>query len=186
LLNHIRQGELPAWGVKMLVGLSRPLPKGEIEPTYLYATNRPVQERNNGRLRSLPGEPVSYHARNCISTDVQDASLGEEGLEKLPALQTLTLKVGAQVMLIKNVDDTLVNGSVGTVISLRPIYGGRNTNTESDQGGYEYVGKVWEHAESYPIVRFPTAAGNRTVMIGREDFRVETSDGRVLAYRVQV
>jgi ATP-dependent DNA helicase PIF1 len=40
--------------------------------------------------------------------------------------------------------------------------------------------------ELFPLVRFPTALGSETVLLMREEFRIEDNEGRVLARRMQV
>lgn len=40
--------------------------------------------------------------------------------------------------------------------------------------------------ELFPLVRFPTAQGSETVLLMREEFRIEDNEGRVLARRMQV
>jgi len=40
--------------------------------------------------------------------------------------------------------------------------------------------------EFFPLVRFPTSQGSETVLLVREEFRIEDNEGRVLARRMQV
>ncbi|KAI5895943.1 uncharacterized protein SCHCODRAFT_02493888, partial [Schizophyllum commune H4-8] len=192
LLNQIRIGKIPAWGARMLKELGRQPSKTLLEPTYLYATNKPVRARNEARLASLVDPPVYYEARNSINTDLIDIQSGERQLSTLPAIQMLSLKLGAQVMLIKNVDETLVNGTVGVVCAFwRASHGhlaGANIMDEYDtpKSQKEYVGKLWRKEEPYPVVKFTTSSGDRTVIVGRHEFRSETYSGQTLVCRIQV
>ena len=72
-----------------------------------------MERANNRRLNALPGETVSYHAIDSGSLqEPQKSAL----LLNFLAPQDLLLKKDAQVMCVKNFDETLVNGSLGTVV----------------------------------------------------------------------
>ncbi|KAI5822295.1 hypothetical protein K523DRAFT_257223, partial [Schizophyllum commune Tattone D] len=192
LLNQIRIGKLPAWGARLLKELSRQPAKSSLEPTYLYATNKPARRRNEARLASLPDPSVYYEARNSINTDLIDIQNGEKQLNRVSAVHMLSLKLGAQVMLVKNVDETLVNGTVGIVCAFwRAGQGGfAGGDTLNGYGKapspIEYVGKIWRREEPYPVVKFSTSSGDRTVVVGRHEFRLESCGGQALVCRVQV
>lgn len=99
------------------------------------------------------------------------------------AVGVLELKRDAQVMLVKNVSETLVNGSVGKVLGFSaPADGGggkNNNNKKSHQGG-------GSDAELLPLVEFSTFRGKETMLVARDEFRAEDSEGKLLARRVQV
>jgi ATP-dependent DNA helicase PIF1 len=121
----------------------------------------------------------------------------------------LVLKVGAQVMLVRNIDDRrgLVNGSVGRVRAFfaapagkadqvvrdldldaegKPIYtkaepkveGGKENKKPRSSGGLS--------DEKFPYVEFATPMGKVTVLVTRDEFKVEDNEGNVIARRVQV
>lgn len=46
--------------------------------------------------------------------------------------------------------------------------------------------KVKETIELFPLVKFPTPQGTETVLLTREEFRIEDSEGKLLARRMQV
>lgn len=86
------------------------------------------------------------------------------------AVKTLELKRDAQVMLVKNVSDTLVNGSVGKVLDFLP------PPDAKPQGDDELL----------PLVEFSTFKGKETLLVSHDEFRAEDSEGKLLARRVQV
>ena len=76
-----------------------------------YALRAQVDEANARRLAHLDG-PISVFKAMDEARDEWSHSK----LKDLLVPQVLQLKVGAQVMLIKNIDETLVNGSLGKVV----------------------------------------------------------------------
>ena len=88
-----------------------------VEPTRLYARNANVDAENASRLRSLPGSIVALAAQDW-------GACGEKDVERLDKNclwpRVLELKVGAQVMLLKNLDvgGGLANGSRGVVTAI--------------------------------------------------------------------
>jgi ATP-dependent DNA helicase PIF1 len=85
-----------------------------IPPTELFPTRAEVENSNRRVLASLKGKTMIFDAKD----------LGHPTqlylLENTMAPKRLVLKEGANVMMLKNKDDTLVNGSVGTVITFLP------------------------------------------------------------------
>ena len=165
-------------------------------------------------------------------------------LEQMVAPARLVLKPDAQVMLVKNVDERLVNGCVGRVLgffgvavcaaSVAPLEGSQGSgpsakpksasqesgtgkgsnvtvrnvqvgadgrtpvalgapgkeNLSADREGQrekDRKGKnVLKDDELFPLVEFRTAHGTENVLLGREEFRVEDNEGKLLARRVQI
>jgi ATP-dependent exoDNAse (exonuclease V) alpha subunit len=110
ILNNIRIGNINAENLQILnervINNDLNVPS---ETIILSPTNRKVDEINRQNLEKLNQELFSY-----LSTETGD-------FKEKPAEQILQLKVGAQVMLIKN--DTKspkrwVNGSIGVVTEL--------------------------------------------------------------------
>lgn len=87
--------------------------KEKVKPTLLECRNREVDKANEREMDKLPGETHSFKARDRGLTDTYKAQL-----KHCQAPATLDLKVGAQVMLLKNIDleKGLANGSRGVVV----------------------------------------------------------------------
>jgi len=94
--------------------LSRPLltPSG-IVPTELFPLRNEVGAANKKMLDALKTKLHVYESRD---TGAANGERLEAILQNMVAQSTLEIKVGAQVMLIKNVDEDLVNGSIGKVL----------------------------------------------------------------------
>ena len=146
-------------------------------------------------------------------------------LSNVLAEKTLELKKGAQVMLVKNVDEMLVNGCVGQVVGFsryrevmsviheendnkRPgaarttgfirkvkvgpdggLLGGMDGKENVESGDPKAKGKPvsQKEEEAFPVVVFPTPEGGKeAVLVMREEFKVEDSEGKLLARRMQV
>ncbi|KAL1740872.1 DNA repair and recombination protein pif1 [Schizophyllum fasciatum] len=121
ILSAMRLGELEQAHVDKLRSLSRPVvyPDG-IEPTYIFPLRAEVESCNNSRLAQLEGASQTYNAVDAIGWDPSHRRLtvaeADPLLERLVAPAHVSLKVGAQVMLIQNViQGVLVNGSTGRV-----------------------------------------------------------------------
>lgn len=111
-----------------------------------------------------------------------------------PALE---LKKGAQVMLIKNMDETLVNGSLGTVMGFMTeatfeIKGGGDESdgeTDAKKRVRAFTNALSEKADNkeYPVVRFHAVDGTfRVLLCVPEDWKVELPTGEVQASRKQL
>lgn len=173
-----------------------------------------VERANSTRLAALQSSPVSYDARDS----------GSAGPEKRKAVlagmmvpERLVLKNGAQVMLVKNVDDQrgLVNGAVGRVRGFFAAPRGKsegvvkhvvlsedgksvvfrsegkentkpNTSTNNTKMEADKPKSALADAELFPLVDFLTPMGRETVLVTRDEFRVEDNEGNILARRVQV
>lgn len=120
------------------------------------------------------------------------------------APKSMDLKKGAQVMLIKNMDDTLVNGSLGKVIGFMAeatfetwAVGGHGSgmvdDTEIDGSSKKKI-KAFSHnpenmkdLREYPVVRFTATDGtHRVILCIPEDWKVELPTGEVQASRKQL
>ncbi|KAI0651482.1 hypothetical protein C8Q79DRAFT_38298 [Trametes meyenii] len=122
MLNAMRFGKLHPEAVAAFRNLSREVHYDDgIEPTELYPTRAEVESANSSRLNKLPGNPILFRARDLPGRDAKGECLPpqrvERALKDVIAPEKLNLKIGAQVMLIKNIiQGVLVNGSVGRVV----------------------------------------------------------------------
>lgn len=95
--------------------LSRDLEYSDgIEPVKLFALRKHVDIYNSARLNRIDA-PL----RTFISTDTGTVS----ALTHCPAPRELCLKKGCQVMLVRNMSDSLVNGTIGTIRGFKDIDG---------------------------------------------------------------
>lgn len=114
LLNEMRRGQISTEGKAIFRGLSRPLTFDDgLLPTELFPLRTEVDKANAARLTSLSGGIQLFEARD---TGTAAADKRAKLLDNMVAPKELQLKIDAQVMLIKNVDETLVNGSVGKIL----------------------------------------------------------------------
>src|SRR5579859_952038 len=114
MLNEMRLGMLSLDSIMKFKALQR-VPKYDdnLEPTELFPTRGEVEYANNTRMRALPG---AIHKFVAEEGGALTGPQREKLLQNCMALQTLEIKKDAQVMLIKNMDENLVNGSLGKVI----------------------------------------------------------------------
>lgn len=82
----------------------------------LHSHNRNVNKINNQFLNQLPGEEIVYTAvdkgRDPYKTEMNKYCM---------AMDKLVLKQHAQVMLLKNISENLVNGSRGVVVGFEDM-----------------------------------------------------------------
>jgi ATP-dependent DNA helicase PIF1 len=160
-------------------------------------------------MSRLRGESKTYYANDGgLATGDHRQKL----LDNFMAQQALHLTVGAQVMLIKNIDETLVNGSMGIVVAFQdPTEDhrvessrdrARNENgyklqerryaNMSSEGSAQNVGVVKaqsldEERRKRPVVDFNVPGGGiRHVMLELETWKVELPNGDIQASRTQV
>jgi len=193
MLDELRVGVVTAKTEGCLRRLDRPLVKGCIQATELFPTRRQVDFANATKMRGLSGRTMVY-----VADEGGKAPNVASLLEHCMAPRSLELKLGAQVMLIKNLDETLVNGVVGTVRDFRSESSYEDDEYESEQFaneiGEEFVEvKRGRHqgmphaAKRWPVVVFPTRDGvDKEILCMPEDWKVEQPAGVVQACRRQV
>lgn len=114
MLNSIREGTVTDEIQVSFQKLSRSLEvPGDITPTELFPLRRDVDRSNSNKMRQLPGKVIEFTASDTYMSE-QAERLGK--LDLLMCPKQLTVKKGAQVMLVKNLDETLVNGSLGRIL----------------------------------------------------------------------
>lgn len=138
-------------------------------------------------MESLKGDTMVFQALDGGSS--QDKEQRDKQLANFMAPRELKLKIDSQVMLIKNMDDTLVNGSIGKVVRFADveIEGdlALEKNNEMKKLGKEPPKKP--SGKIYPVVEFLQPGGyRRTVMVLPESWKVELPSGEVQVSRTQV
>lgn len=142
ILNRIRLGDCYNSDIEELEKRMIPIPDGMIKPTKLYTLRKDVQYINEMKLEQLDGRPMTWSqswALEYNSVLESEVELNKGLLERfrkahLEEIHTkldkfdknnqhepeLVLKIGAQVMLIFNLDvkSGLANGSRGVVVDI--------------------------------------------------------------------
>lgn len=115
MLNDMRSGKVTSDTIVEFNKLSRPLETSDgIEAAELFSTRYEVENANNTKLRMLKGTAQLFKSIDSGSLQVEQR---QTMLNNFLAPQKLFLKKNAQVMCIKNFDETLVNGSLGQVVN---------------------------------------------------------------------
>lgn len=157
-------------------------------------------------MANLGGKGFDFVAEDGGS--IIDKVQRDKLLSNCMAPQNISLKKGAQVMLIKNIDETLVNGSIGKVIAFMDekmfdIYHedeeefqavetmdiNEENMTESRKKLRTMISKdmAGDTSRKWPLVRFAIADGtSRDLLCQRESWKIELPNGEVQASRLQV
>ena len=158
-------------------------------------------------MRDLQGK--EYHFKAEDSGTAKEITKRDKLLAGCMAPPLLVLKKGAQVMLIKNIDDNLVNGSLGRVIAFMSertfeIYDEDPAILDSERDEEMEMGITFRQARNklksmmnkdliadtakeYPLVRFTLPDGtSRDLLCQPEDWKVELPNGEVEAQRRQL
>ncbi|THH28278.1 hypothetical protein EUX98_g5905 [Antrodiella citrinella] len=195
MLNGMRFGHLDQATINKFRSLSRAVTYTDgIEPTDLFPTRREVDAANSSRLNKIRESARQYNATDAPGYDAEGRPIPfpqmERLLERLVAPKSITLKVGAQVMLIKNMEQgSLVNGSLGRVIAFKTTReattsGVRIAAMEQNRDGTPRVPESLMRANSlWPVVKFQNDVQMLCVPV---QFEVNDADGKVEAARGQV
>ena len=119
-----------------------------------FAIRDQVDRSNNYHLARRSGDLHTY-----IANDWGDINKIEQSCI---APKILQLKLNAQVILLKNMDDTLVNGSMGVVVG---FVGDNSHGTNSTAGSEPVPTRV-----VVPLVRF---SNGREIIVKREEWKIE-------------
>lgn len=196
MLNEMRLGKISPQTEQAFKALARPLKFDDgVDVAQLFPTRAQVENSNNSRLRALPGE-----ARSFAAADSGDQMVRDKLLQNMMAPPRLELKVGAQVMLIKNWDANLVNGSLGKVVAFSDENAFEMTTTSSSFNEpsnsalakaraklEQFKSAAGGGAQLYPVVQFIAIDGtSRTVLCQPEEWKVELPNGQIQAKRTQL
>lgn len=203
MLNEMRFGRLTSRSISEFQKLNRAIFYTDgIEPTELFPRREDVDKSNQTRLAALNTDGFSYGAVDggAISDPVQK----EKMLSNFMAPKHIFLKVDAQVMLIKNVDETLVNGSMGKVIGFchkieyiadnngmwRPNAFEEDLDPEDDTRQMKLKllrAKISPGSKPLPVVRFNVpGGGKRDMLVEFDQFKTELPNGEVQVSRTQL
>ena len=138
-------------------------------------------------MSRLRGESKTYYAKDGgLASGEQRQKL----LDNFMAQQVLHLTVGSQVMLIKNIDETLVNGSMGIVVAFNEPYDGNfggESQEKTSKVGVVKALALDESRRKRPVVDFNVPGGGiRQVMLEPETWKIELPNGEAQASRTQV
>lgn len=198
MLNEMRLGRISEDTVRAFKALSRPLQFDDgLGMAELFSTRNEVEGSNERRLRDLPGKALRFDAFDTGHESVRDKLLAN-----MMAPKAISLKIDTQVMLIKNLDETLVNGSLGKVIAFSDektfdmnMGDGYGSDVEEDAlakarrklSGYVNGKSDTGSGTKFPVVQFRATNGTaRTILCQPEEWKVELPSGEVQATRTQL
>ncbi|TFK57656.1 hypothetical protein OE88DRAFT_159416 [Heliocybe sulcata] len=200
MLNMLRIGEVTEEMVDEFRQLSRPVTYTDgIEPTELYPLRQDVDRANESRLSALTTPEHRYLASDVPGCNANGDETSLDALEtilgRLLAQQEVVLKVGAQVMLIKNVPDVdLVNGSQGLVVGfmtsqeaseekITVLQVGRAEDRTVKYGESSDEARPQGDDKLWPLVKF---TNGRTILCTPAEFTVNNFRGEAEATRRQI
>ena len=145
-----------------------------------------MDRSNSGRMSRLHTQTEVYQAKDGGS--VHDARQRQKMLSNFMAPETVSLRIDCQVMLIKNVDETLVNGSMGRVVKfVDPVAYSRDQGEIAGGGSGPKKPVSSAGGKLYPLVEFVMPNGSkRSCMVLPEVWKVELPNGEVQVSRTQV
>ena len=117
ILNSLRIGKIDYKIENKLLKLSRSIEFNDgIEPTELFPTRNEVEKSNLLKLNLLNGPEIEFIAKDISIDNSKIDEKDKKSLENLLCSEILKLKIGAQVMMLKNdVHNDLVNGQLGII-----------------------------------------------------------------------
>lgn len=203
MLNEMRYGKLSRESIAAFNALSRPLSNDDgIEATELFPRREDVERANTQRLRALNTDSWSYEATDGGVANIDQR---QKLLSSFMAPHMIEIRKDAQVMLIKNTSDTLVNGSMGKVIGFchqsefristanQWIPPGEDDDLEAvpedkkEQLRDILKAKINPLAKPYPVVRFSVPGGGfQDSFVQPESWKTELPNGEVQASRSQI
>lgn len=146
-------------------------------------------------MSRLRADNQTFYAKDAgTASDEQRKKL----LDNFMAPDVLHLAKDAQVMLIKNCDETLVNGSMGRVVRFvdpqkykdEVLDDAQFTNEKESKpvskGASAKGSSARVDVQKWPVVEFVVPGGKREVMVMPETWKVELPNGEVQASRTQV
>eukprot|EP00249_Psilotum_nudum_P022354 c28482_g1_i3 orf=369-2429(-) len=175
MLNELRKGDCQSTTIKRLQGCMRPVDDcgSGIVLTRLYPRKVDVTRENDQKLNALNIDTFVFLAK-----DVGHSEFAMRQLDNVRAVKELSLCVGAQVMLVKNLDTGLglVNGARGVVVRFIPV-------DDKVASQFKNLANSVSPSGVWPVVRFACDSTER--IVGPESWSVMEGD-REIANRSQV
>ncbi|TFY61840.1 hypothetical protein EVJ58_g4258 [Rhodofomes roseus] len=200
MLNEMRYGQLSQRSIERFKSLDREIEYEDgVAAAELFPLRQDVDRANATRMQSLDTQVQTYTATD--GGTLHDDQQREKMLNNFMVPRALSLKVGAQVMLIKNLDETLVNGSVGKIIKFADAADPEALYDPSDKKTSGTHSKPISSAKPsskngkeakltgqlMPVVDFLLPGGGmRRHMVMSESFKVELPNGEVQVSRTQL
>lgn len=169
---------------------------------FRFPTRTEVENANGVRMSRLSGDVMTFNAID--SGSITDVQFRDKLLANCMAPPVIHLKKGAQVMLIKNMEETLVNGSIGRVVAFMDE--ATFENYMNDEGNFTGEGDDDEAmrarkkikslankdggavaSRKWPLVCFMQPDGTeRHLLCQPETWKIELPNGEVQAQRQQI
>lgn len=196
-LNQIRLGNVTEEIDQEMNKLSRELsPIEGVEPTYLFPTKFKANNYNLQQMNKIKSPTYRYKA--ALHGKLKGTKEFAKMVDACMFFETLDLKVGSQVMLVRNkFSEGVVNGTKGVVVGFEGVDCGQAEKTPSNQNNTKaeyhtvthqivhpfYGGKLESSAggeQHYPIVKFlPDPSNpNCTITIPVHEAEVELKEGK--------
>jgi ATP-dependent DNA helicase PIF1 len=131
ILKEARIGAFTRESITILEGCKRPWQQNKIRPTLIFPRRLEVDKINDANLQALKSDVLTYKARLVYTKQPDDFKEKSETFQSAvaaldndaPYLADLELRIGAQVMLVANIQPELglVNGSRGVIIGACPV-----------------------------------------------------------------
>ena len=172
ILMEARQGTLSKKSIEILNGRrDQSWQKDKIRPTLLFSRRAEVEMINEHNIKQLKGSKLTFEAKTIFDATIgkgmtKDSPEVQRAIAKLdrdaPYKASLELRVGAQVMLVYNMDqeEGLVNGSRGIVEGFtetfppHPIvlFKGRSTGIPVEEVSWESDMIEGVHRSQIPLI----------------------------------
>ncbi|GAA5904640.1 hypothetical protein JCM5296_003613 [Sporobolomyces johnsonii] len=192
--SSVKRTPLSPESIKKFSSWREPAYNG-LKPTELFPMRHQVEHANQNRLEALQGDAVTFKADDWALNKNASQMKNDPYLRNFKAPETLVLKPGARVMLIKNLDPTLVNGTVVgfSVPELEDdeddgggmIVGGATVKCEMSTAEVRKKQKIAQAVaqgklELGPMVEWRTPTGIESKIVVREELKVEDNKGSKL------
>lgn len=161
ILNELRIGSPSASSIKTLHLLSR-IPEifNSISPTTLFSLKTEVDLMNQKFLDKIPSPLLSYPSLDYFSNGQRCTEIAQKQLDSaFLAVQNLKLKIGAQIMIIRNIPSSGLHNGQRAII----------TNLGKDHVEIECI----------------NGAIRTRITLGREEFATEASSAPSTCYPIR-